>query len=149
MNDVKRAIVCVLGLFSFLERFPPTHSRRNALSACRICDRAYRSVCHVHLGLNIFQYSSHPPIHLFSRRLKRQTNRKDFMCHVINGKGPAATSKENASHFNVIVMAGPVTTRHNGYFPIRRNVLPGPQLPSPSKTARRNSEHFLKRRRHQ
>ena len=27
MNDVMRAVVCVPGLFSFLERFPPSHSR--------------------------------------------------------------------------------------------------------------------------
>ena len=28
MNDVMRAVVCVPGLFSFLERFPPSHSRK-------------------------------------------------------------------------------------------------------------------------
>lgn len=32
------------------------------------------------------------------------------MYHIINGKGPAATPKEIASHFNVIMMAGAVTT---------------------------------------
>lgn len=28
MNDVMRAVVCIPGLFSFLERFPPIHSRK-------------------------------------------------------------------------------------------------------------------------
>ena len=28
MNDVMRAVVCVPGLFSFLERFPPAHSKK-------------------------------------------------------------------------------------------------------------------------
>ena len=28
MNDVMRAVVCIPGLFSFLERFPPVHSRK-------------------------------------------------------------------------------------------------------------------------
>ena len=28
MNDVMRAVVCIPGLFSLLERFPPTHSKR-------------------------------------------------------------------------------------------------------------------------
>ena len=32
------------------------------------------------------------------------------MYHIINGKGPAATPEEIASHFNVIMMAGTVTT---------------------------------------
>lgn len=32
------------------------------------------------------------------------------MYHILNAKGPAATSEEIASHFNVIMMAGAVTT---------------------------------------
>ena len=32
------------------------------------------------------------------------------MYHILNTKGPAATPKEIASHFNVIMMAGAVTT---------------------------------------
>ena len=32
------------------------------------------------------------------------------MYHIINAKGPAATPKEIASHYNVIMMAGAVTT---------------------------------------
>jgi cytochrome P450 len=32
------------------------------------------------------------------------------MCHILNSKGPAATSKEIASNYNVIMMAGTVTT---------------------------------------
>ena len=32
------------------------------------------------------------------------------MYHILNAKGPAALSKEIASHFNVIMMAGAVTT---------------------------------------
>lgn len=44
------------------------------------------------------------------RRLKNPTDRKDFMYHILNTKGPATSSKEIASHFNVIMMAGAVTT---------------------------------------
>ena len=43
-------------------------------------------------------------------RLKLQTDRKDFIYHILNAKGPAATPKEIASHYNVIMMAGAVTT---------------------------------------
>lgn len=43
-------------------------------------------------------------------RLKLRTDRKDFMYHIQNYKGPAATPKEIASHYNVIMMAGAVTT---------------------------------------
>lgn len=32
------------------------------------------------------------------------------MYHILNSKGPAATPKEIASHYNVIMMAGAVTT---------------------------------------
>ena len=32
------------------------------------------------------------------------------MYHILNAKGPSATAKEIASHFNVIMMAGAVTT---------------------------------------
>lgn len=32
------------------------------------------------------------------------------MYHIVNSKGPKATDKEIASHFNVIMMAGAVTT---------------------------------------
>ena len=44
------------------------------------------------------------------RRLRLSTNRKDFTYHILNSKGPAPTVKEIASHFNVIMMAGAVTT---------------------------------------
>ena len=43
-------------------------------------------------------------------RLTMQSQRKDFMHHILNAKGPATTPKEIASHFNVIMMAGAVTT---------------------------------------
>lgn len=43
-------------------------------------------------------------------RLKLHTERKDFTYHILNSKGPAATTKEIASHYNVIMMAGAVTT---------------------------------------
>ena len=32
------------------------------------------------------------------------------MYHILNSKGPAATPKEIATHYNVIMMAGAVTT---------------------------------------
>lgn len=44
------------------------------------------------------------------RRLKLQTDRRDFMYHILHAKGPTATPKEIASHYNVIMMAGAVTT---------------------------------------
>jgi cytochrome P450 len=43
-------------------------------------------------------------------RLKKITTRKDFMFHILTSKGPKATNVEIASHFNVIMMAGAVTT---------------------------------------
>jgi cytochrome P450 len=43
-------------------------------------------------------------------RLEKVTTRKDFMYHILTSKGPKATEKEIASHFNVIMMAGAVTT---------------------------------------
>ena len=38
------------------------------------------------------------------------TTREDFTHHILSSRGPAATPKEIASHFNVIMMAGAVTT---------------------------------------
>jgi cytochrome P450 len=43
-------------------------------------------------------------------RLNKITTRKDFMFHILTSKGPKATNVEIASHFNVIMMAGAVTT---------------------------------------
>jgi len=47
---------------------------------------------------------------MFLSRLRLESDRKDFMYHILNSKGPAATPKELASHYNVIMMAGAVTT---------------------------------------
>jgi Cytochrome P450 len=93
--------------------------QEDAVPACRIRNGAHRSVrphplppCHT------------PPFHTpfwpnfknwasqlhFSSRLKLQTDRNDFIYHILNSKGPTATPKEIASHYNVIMMAGAVTT---------------------------------------
>ena len=47
---------------------------------------------------------------MFFSRLRLKSDRKDFMYHILNSKGPAATPKEIATHYNVIMMAGAVTT---------------------------------------
>ncbi|MCJ1379491.1 hypothetical protein MMC17_002592 [Xylographa soralifera] len=83
MNDVMRAVVCVPGLFSLLEWFPPAHSRRT-----------------------LYRHADYATEHTEAL----QTNRKDFVYHILNAKGPAPNPKEIASHFNVIMMAGAVTT---------------------------------------
>ncbi|KAG9231475.1 cytochrome P450 [Amylocarpus encephaloides] len=86
MNDVMRAVVCFPGLFSLLEVFKPTHSRNT-----------------------LYRHAEYATEHT-EARLKLHSVRKDFMYHILNSKGPAATPKEIASHFNVIMMAGAVTT---------------------------------------
>ncbi|KAF6240626.1 hypothetical protein HO173_001297 [Letharia columbiana] len=96
MNDVMRAVVCVPGLFSFLERFPPAHSKQT-----------------------LYRHAQYATEHT-EARLKLQTDRKNFMYHILNAKGLAATPKEIASHYNVIMMAGAVTTA------VRRYVLSWP-----------------------
>lgn len=47
---------------------------------------------------------------MFFSRLRLKSDRKDFMYYLLSSKGPAATPKEIASHYNVIMMAGAVTT---------------------------------------
>ncbi|KAL8725680.1 MAG: hypothetical protein Q9181_006318 [Wetmoreana brouardii] len=86
MNDVMRAVACVPGLFSLLEWFRPSHMKKT-----------------------LYRHAEYATEHT-EARLKLQTDRKDFMYHILNSKGPAATPKEIASHCNVIMMAGAVTT---------------------------------------
>ncbi|KAL8722720.1 MAG: hypothetical protein Q9225_000832 [Loekoesia sp. 1 TL-2023] len=86
MNDIMRAVVCVPILFSFLKWFPPAHSKRT-----------------------LYRHAEYATEHT-EARLQIQTDRKDFMYHILNSKSPAASPKEIASHYNVIMMAGTVTT---------------------------------------
>ena len=105
MNDVMRAVVCIPGLFSILEQFPPAHSRKTLYRHAEYATEhttAYVSLTtrnHIQ-GADAFVLS----------RLSIQSQRKDFMYHILNANGPAATPKEIASHYNVIMMAGAVTT---------------------------------------
>ena len=109
MNDVMRAVVCVPGLFSFLELFPPPHSRNTLYKHAEYSTE--HTEAYVYLVTFICCLISPPKLNYpVSSRLNFQTDRQDFMYHILNSKGPAATSKEIASHFNVIMMAGTVTT---------------------------------------
>ena len=59
---------------------------------------------------SIYSAMSTHRVDQLNRRLRLPTDRKDFTYHMLNSKGPAPTTKEIASHFNVIMMAGAVTT---------------------------------------
>ncbi|KAL8705810.1 MAG: hypothetical protein Q9201_001097 [Fulgogasparrea decipioides] len=85
-NDVMRAVVCIPGLFRLIEWFRPPHVKKT-----------------------LYRHAEYATEHT-EARLKLQTDRKDFMYHILNSKGPAATPKEIASQYNVIMMAGAVTT---------------------------------------
>ncbi|KAF4626172.1 hypothetical protein G7Y89_g11988 [Cudoniella acicularis] len=85
MNDVMRAVCVIPGLFTFLEWYKTEHMKKT-----------------------LYRHAEYATEHTEARP-KINTKRKDFMCHILASKGPPATNKEVASHFNVIMMAGAVT----------------------------------------
>ncbi|KAL3424452.1 Isotrichodermin C-15 hydroxylase 7 [Phlyctema vagabunda] len=85
-NDVMRAVCVVPGLFSTLEWLKPDWMKRT-----------------------LYQHAEYATEHT-EARLKMVTPRRDFMYHILSSKGPSASTMEIASHFNVIMMAGAVTT---------------------------------------
>ncbi|KAK6580426.1 hypothetical protein PZA11_007448 [Diplocarpon coronariae] len=86
MNDVMRAVCVVPGLFSLLEWLKPQHMRNT-----------------------LYQHAEQASEHT-ECRLKAGSTRKDFMHHILTSKGPRPSTLEIGSHFNVIMMAGAVTT---------------------------------------
>ncbi|CZR63028.1 related to isotrichodermin C-15 hydroxylase (cytochrome P-450 monooxygenase CYP65A1) [Phialocephala subalpina] len=86
MNDVMRAVCVIPGLFSFLEWYKTDHMKKT-----------------------LYRHAEYATEHT-TARLKLQTDRKDFVHHILTSKGPRPTELEMGSHFNVIMMAGAVTT---------------------------------------
>ncbi|KAF8860170.1 cytochrome P450 [Acephala macrosclerotiorum] len=86
MNDVMRAVCVIPGLFSFLEWYKTNHMKKT-----------------------LYRHAEYATEHT-QARLKLQTERKDFVHHILTSKGPRPTELEMGSHFNVIMMAGAVTT---------------------------------------
>ncbi|KAE8454613.1 hypothetical protein EG329_000236 [Mollisiaceae sp. DMI_Dod_QoI] len=86
MNDVMRAVCVIPGLFSFLEWYKTDHMKKT-----------------------LYRHAEYATEHT-EARLKINTERKDFVHHILTSKGPRPTNLEMGSHFNVIMMAGAVTT---------------------------------------
>ncbi|PBP23483.1 cytochrome P450 [Diplocarpon rosae] len=86
MNDVMRAVCVVPGLFSFLEWLKPEHMRKT-----------------------LYQHAAYATEHT-EWRLESTSTRRDFMHHILTSRGPRPSTLEIGSHFNVIMMAGAVTT---------------------------------------
>ncbi|KUJ09421.1 cytochrome P450 [Mollisia scopiformis] len=86
MNDVMRAVCVIPGLFSFLEWYKTGLMKKT-----------------------LYRHAEYATEHT-EARLKIETKRKDFTYHILTSKGPHPTNLEMGSHFNVIMMAGAVTT---------------------------------------
>ncbi|PVH72394.1 cytochrome P450 [Cadophora sp. DSE1049] len=86
MNDVMRAVCVIPGLFSFLEWWKTDHMKKT-----------------------LYRHAEYATEHT-EARLKINTARKDFTYHILSSKGPRPSTLEMGSHFNVIMMAGAVTT---------------------------------------
>ncbi|RDW66322.1 hypothetical protein BP6252_09957 [Coleophoma cylindrospora] len=85
-NDFMRAVCVVPGLFSILERTKPDMIKKT-----------------------LYRHAEYATEHT-EARLQSPSTRKDFMYHILSSKGAQATPVEIASHFNVVMMAGAVTT---------------------------------------
>ncbi|KAN0116772.1 cytochrome P450 [Hyaloscypha variabilis] len=86
MNDVMRAVCVIPGLFTFLEYFNTPHMKAT-----------------------LYRHAEYATEHT-EARLRHPTQRKDFVHHILTTKLPLPPTLEIASHFNVIMMAGAVTT---------------------------------------
>lgn len=87
MNDVMRAVCVIPGLFNLLEWWKTDHMMKT-----------------------LYRHAEYATEHTEARLDLKTTTRTDFTHHILSSAGPKPTTKEIASHFNVIMMAGAVTT---------------------------------------